>query len=44
MFENNTIPAGCVVHRRECFGLAGMWPEEVEQAGDWDLWKRIIIK
>ena len=38
----NTIPASCVVHRREWLERAGGWPEDVSQAGDWVFWTRII--
>ncbi len=38
----NSIPAGCVMHRRSCFDKSGYWPEDVESAGDWLLWQRII--
>lgn len=39
----NTIPAGCIVHRRACFEKAGMWPTDIKIAGDWALWRRIIM-
>jgi GT2 family glycosyltransferase len=38
----NTIPASCVVHRRECLERCGYWPEDVPWAADWELWKRIL--
>ena len=42
MRDYNSLPAGCVVHRRSCFEKAGMWPVNVKEAGDWDMWRRII--
>lgn len=42
MTSRNTIPANCVAHRRSALDRVGMWPLEVESAGDWHLWKRII--
>jgi glycosyltransferase involved in cell wall biosynthesis len=38
----NSIPAGCVVHRRECFDKYGYWNEELPAAGDLDMWARIV--
>lgn len=40
--QGNSIPAACVVHTREALERAGFWPEQVERAGDWMLWKRMI--
>ncbi len=37
-----TIPANCVVHRRNCFVRFGYWPEDVPDSADWHLWSRII--
>jgi glycosyltransferase involved in cell wall biosynthesis len=36
------IPAGCVVHRRDCFTKYGYWNESLTEAADWDMWVRII--
>ena len=44
MQHYNALPAGCVVHRRECFEKAGMWPTDMQAQGDWALWRRIIIQ
>lgn len=38
----NSIPANAVVHRRESLERVGYWPENVPQAADWVLWRRII--
>jgi Glycosyl transferase family 2 len=38
----NTIPASCVVHRRDCLERCGYWPEDVPSAADWHLWKNIL--
>lgn len=38
----NSIPAGCVVHRRECFDRYGYWNAGLPAAGDLDMWARII--
>lgn len=41
-FEDNRLPACCVVHRRSCFDRVGYWDEQRPSCGDWDLWLRII--
>ncbi len=38
----NGIPAGCVVHTRECFSKYGYWDATLAAAADWDMWKRIV--
>ena len=38
----NTIPAGCVVHRRDLLERAGYWPEDVPSASDWHLWNTML--
>jgi hypothetical protein len=38
----NRIPAGCVMHRRDCFTKYGYWDERLPAAGDQDMWARII--
>ena len=38
----NTIPVSCVVHRRDCIERSGYWPEDVREAADWHLWKRML--
>jgi hypothetical protein len=38
----NSIPAGCVVHRRECFEKYGYWNADLPVAGDLDMWARIV--
>jgi glycosyltransferase involved in cell wall biosynthesis len=40
--RRNHIPAGCVVHRRECFEKYGYWNDQLSGSGDWDMWARII--
>jgi hypothetical protein len=40
--EPHSIPALCVVHRRECFAKYGFWDESLPSAGDRDMWARII--
>lgn len=42
MTRANGIPAGTVVHRRDCFARFGFWPEDVERSGDWEVWRRFI--
>jgi glycosyltransferase involved in cell wall biosynthesis len=39
--ENRT-PAGAVSHRAADALAVGGWPDDVERAGDWDLWQRIV--
>jgi glycosyltransferase involved in cell wall biosynthesis len=38
----NEIPAVCIAVTRSSLEAAGGWPEDVESAGDWELWKRIL--
>jgi hypothetical protein len=40
--KRNRIPAGCVVHRHECFLKYGYWNEALLAGGDWDMWARIV--
>jgi glycosyltransferase involved in cell wall biosynthesis len=40
--EQNGIPAGCVVHRRECLDRYGYWDASLPRWGDLDMWARII--
>jgi len=40
----NSIPMGCVVHRKSCFERFGYWPEDVKESGDWHIWRRIVAK
>jgi glycosyltransferase involved in cell wall biosynthesis len=40
--QANTIPASCVMHRRDCLDRFGYWPEDLRKGGDWALWKKII--
>ncbi len=40
--ERNSIPAACVVHRRECFAKYGYWNAELPACGDLEMWSRII--
>ena len=44
LWERNVIPSNCVMHRRGNFDEVGYWSEEILEAGDYDLWKRIINK
>ncbi|MGQ0673576.1 MAG: glycosyltransferase family 2 protein, partial [Hyphomicrobium sp.] len=41
--QRNILPAATVVHRRACYETVGFWPEDVAEAGDWELWKRILL-
>lgn len=40
--RDNFVPAACVVHRHTCLVAAGYWPEDVPNAADWHLWRRIM--
>lgn len=40
--RTNTIPSCCVAHTRDALERVGYWPEDVERAGDWVCWRRII--
>jgi hypothetical protein len=42
MSVGNKIPASCIVHRRSCLDRYGYWPEEITEAGDWELWRRFL--
>ncbi|MEO0750786.1 MAG: glycosyltransferase family A protein [Pseudomonadota bacterium] len=42
MTDANILPASTVVYRRSAMDQVGNWPEDMEQTGDWDLWKRIF--
>ena len=37
----NFIPVPCILHRRECFELAGGFDESLSTHEDWDLWIRL---
>lgn len=39
---HNSIPAGCVVHRRECLDKYGYWNADLRGNGDLDMWARIV--
>src|SRR5262245_2061849 len=39
---HNSIPAACVLHRRDCLDKYGYWPEDIPVAADWQLWIRMI--
>ena len=41
MHERNSLPATCVVYRRDEDDPAP-WPEDAERLGDWILWKRLV--
>lgn len=38
----NTIPASCIVHRRDCLDRFGYWPEDIPKSADWYLWRKIV--
>ena len=40
--HHNSIPASCVLHRRDCLDKYGYWPDQVAFAADWKLWIRMI--
>jgi hypothetical protein len=40
----NTIPAPCAVYARSMLEEVGYWPEDVEAAGDWMLWRRMLSR
>ena len=42
MVRANGIPAGTVVHRRDCFERFGYWPENIERSGDWEIWRQFF--
>ncbi|MEM7598664.1 MAG: glycosyltransferase family A protein [Pseudomonadota bacterium] len=42
MTQANILPASTIVHRRSVLDTVGMWPEDIEHTGDWDLWKRMF--
>src|SRR5215210_2737526 len=40
--KHNSIPAGCVIHRRECLDKYGYWNADLPAGGDLDMWARIV--
>jgi len=40
--QHNSIPASCVVYRRSRHERVGFWPEDVSDAADWQMWRRMI--
>lgn len=42
LHQGNEIPAACVVVRRGALAKAGYWIPGTKNAGDWDLWRRIL--
>lgn len=40
--RRNSIPASCFLYRADCLPVRDAWPEDVESAADWLLWRRII--
>lgn len=42
MEHRNTIPASCFLYRADSLPSRDVWPEDVESAADWILWRRII--
>lgn len=41
-YVRNFIPSSCIVYRRALHEAVGPWPEELDNAGDWVLWKRML--
>ena len=42
MEVRNTIAASCIAYCADALPRRDVWPEEVETAGDWRLWRRIL--
>lgn len=42
MERRNSIPASCFLYRADSLPVRDAWPEDVESAADWILWRRII--
>lgn len=42
MQERNEIPALCFIYRATLHQQLGYWNEQIEKAGDWELWKRFL--
>ena len=42
MEHRNSIPASCFLYRADSLPVRDVWPEDVESAADWILWRRII--
>lgn len=40
--HGNVLPAPCIVHTREVLERVGYWPEDVPNAADWVLWRRML--
>lgn len=40
--KRNFIPASCIIYRRSLHDAVGLWPVDVEVAGDWVFWRRML--
>lgn len=40
--DQNRTPAGAISHLAAAAREVGGWSDEIERAGDWDLWKRVV--
>lgn len=40
--RENTVPSSAFLTTRAAAVAAGLWPEDVDKAGDWVLWRRIL--
>ncbi len=40
--QRNSLPASCFAYRRDALDDPATWPEDIEKAGDWHLWKQIL--
>ncbi|MER8919493.1 glycosyltransferase [Mesorhizobium sp. M0802] len=43
MARGNTIAASGVVYRASALAERTVWPEDVNGAGDWEIWRRIVL-
>lgn len=42
MGQTNSMAASCFAYRRDALDDPAAWPEDVEKAGDWHLWNKIL--
>lgn len=42
MTVGNVLPATTVVYRRKLHDEVGLWPEDIQESGDWVMWKRFL--
>jgi len=44
LLSNNYISTLNILHRKTCFGISGLFNEDLEKVMDWELWLRFSLK